>query len=240
MATDLAIKSIMYKYALKEGVKYIFRGNDFRSEGKQPRPWTYGDGKQMKFIHKKYGRLKRLTSFPFLPYRKILYAGFLRGIKDVRPYYYLSYTKEEAKVFLEEQFGWQYYGGHHHENSFTKYAMAIWLPDKFGIDKRVINLSAQIMAGSISKDAALNEISKPALDFETKKQLISYIIKKLDLTQFEYDKIWYAPNKSYLEYPNYEKLLFAILKYFKPFIKIVYKQMPMTFVEMEMNSKQNE
>jgi len=202
MASDVAIKSVMYKYAIQENVKYIFRGNDFRSEGKQPRPWTYGDGKQMAHIHKKFGRLRRLKTFPYLPYRKIIYSGFVRGIKDIRPYYYLDYDKQQARAFLEKEFGWQYYGGHHHENSFTKFAMSVWLPDKFGIDKRIINMSAQVMAGAISRDEAIEHISHPALDDNAKKELTDYIIKKLDLTQDEYEKLYNSPNKTYKDYPN--------------------------------------
>ena len=39
--TDLAIRSVLYKIAQKEKIKYILVGNDFRSEGKQPTEWTY-------------------------------------------------------------------------------------------------------------------------------------------------------------------------------------------------------
>jgi len=113
--------------------------------------------------------------------------------------------------------------------------MAIWLPDKFGIDKRIINLSAQLMAGSVTKAEALEELSKPALTIEEKKQLTNYIIKKLDLNDTEYKHIWHSPNKTYIDYPNYEKLLYFILRFMKPLIKMVYRQLPMTFVEMEMN-----
>jgi N-acetyl sugar amidotransferase len=236
MPTDIAIKSVMYKYALKENVKYIFRGNDFRSEGKQPRAWTYGDGKQLKYIHRKFGKIRKLKTYPYLPYRKIIYAGFIRGIKDIRPYYYIDYAKEEAKKFLEQQFDWQYYGGHHHENSFTKYAMSVWLPDKFDIDKRIINLSAQVLAGTLNRDSAINQISIPALDPKQKEDLCNYILKKLDFQKDEYDQLWNSPNKSYKDYPNYEKLLYFILKFLKPFIKLVYRQTPMTFIEMEINN----
>ena len=237
IATDTAIKSVMYTYALSEKVKYIFRGNDFRSEGKQPRPWTYGDNLQLKFIHKKFGQIKKLKTFPYLSFYKIIYAGFIRGVKDIRPYYYLDYSKSSAKAFLQEVYGWQDYGGHHHENSFTKFVMSIWLPDKFGIDKRIINLSAQVLSGSISYDEAIKLLNVPALCEKEKEDLTAYVIKKLDLTKVEYNRILAAPCKSYRDYPNYEKLLFTILRHFKPFIRLVYKQMPMTFVEMEMNSE---
>ena len=46
--TDHAIKSILYQTALKEKIKYILIGHDFRSEGTQPYEWTYGDGRQIK------------------------------------------------------------------------------------------------------------------------------------------------------------------------------------------------
>ena len=45
--TDLAIKAALYQVAEREGVKYIFNGSDFRSEGKQPTEWTYTDARQL-------------------------------------------------------------------------------------------------------------------------------------------------------------------------------------------------
>ncbi len=237
MPTDVAIKSIMYRYAIKEKIKYVFRGNDFRSEGKQPRPWTYGDSRQLNYIHKKFGRIKKLKTYPYLPYRRIIYSGFLRGIKEIRPYYYLDYDKHEAKKFLQKEFGWTDYGGHHHENSFTKYTMSVWLPDKFGIDKRIINLSAQVLSGSISRVEAIKQLNFPALQKKDKDELHKYVQQKLDLSASEYEKIWNSPPKYYYDYPNYEKIIYRLLKYSKPIIRLIYKQMPMTFVEMEMNKK---
>jgi hypothetical protein len=229
----------MYKVALKEGIKYVFRGNDFRTEGKQPREWTYSDDRQLKYIHRKFGRLPKLKTYPYLPFWKIIYAGFIRGIKDIRPYYYLDYSKSEAKIFLEKQFGWRYYGDHHHENIYTKFVMAYWLPEKFGIDKRIINLSAQVISGLISRERALREIENPALNDDQKVEIKSYVLKKLDLSEMEFEQVMKSKNKSFRDYPNYEKLLFFILKYLKPLISLVYPQMPMTFVEMKMTEKEH-
>lgn len=232
--TDTAIKAVMYKIALKVGVKYIFRGNDFRTEGKQPREWTYSDDRQLNYIHKKFGKINKLKTYPFLPFWKIIYSGYFRNIKDIRPYYYLDYSKKEAKIFLENEYGWQYYGGHHHENLFTKFVMSYWLPLKFGIDKRIINLSAQIISGEITKDEAKEIITKPALIENEMEELKNYVIKKLDFKLDEFTKIMLAPNKSYHDYPNYENLLNLIIKFLNPLIRLVYDQKPMTFIEMEM------
>lgn len=233
--TDTAIKSVMYKIALQENIKFIFRGNDFRTEGKQPREWTYSDGRQLRYVHRKFGQLCNLKTFPYLPFWKIIYAGFVRGIKDYRPYYYLDYSKANAKAFLENKFGWQYYGGHHHENIFTKFAMSVWLPDKFAIDKRIINLSAQVVSGEISRKKALEELTFPALNEDQKSELIKYVLKKLDLSEIEFNSILSLKNMSYRDYPNNEKILYFILKFFSPLIKLVYIQKPMIFTEMDMN-----
>ena len=56
--TDLAIKAVLYKIAAREGIKFVLRGNDFRSEGSQPYEWTFGDGKQLLAIHKQFGKVK--------------------------------------------------------------------------------------------------------------------------------------------------------------------------------------
>lgn len=56
--TDQAIKSVLYRIANRENIKYILIGHDFRSEGSQPNEWTYGDSKQIKYIQKKFGTKK--------------------------------------------------------------------------------------------------------------------------------------------------------------------------------------
>lgn len=231
--TDLAIKSVMYKIAKKENIKYILRGNDFRSEGKQPREWTYSDMKQLKYIHKKYGKGIKLKTFPVLSIIDTIYLGFINKIKEVRPFYYNEYNKQNAKEFLVKNYDWQDYGGHHHENIFTKYAMSFWLPRKFNIDKRLINLSAQVASGSMSRKEALQSLKEPFDLEENISKMEIYVKKKLNISNEDYDVIWKSPNKSFLDYPNNYKIYQRVLKYAKPFISLVFNQKPMSFFEME-------
>jgi len=224
--TDVAIKSVMYKMALKENIKFIIRGNDFRSEGKQPREWTRGA--DVNYIHKKFGRGVRLKTYPKLPIRRIIYAGFIRKIKDIRPYYYLEYKKQDAKKMLQANFNWQDYGGHHHENLFTKFTMAYWLPEKFNIDKRRINLSAQVLSGAITREQALERVEKP---FESKgalEDLRNYVLKKLDIADEEFQAIWNAKNMSASDYPANDKFVYGAIQYAKPLIKRIYAYVPMS------------
>jgi len=231
--TDLAIKAVMYKYALKEGIKYIIRGNDFRSEGKQPKEWTYADSRQLKFIHKKFGTGVKLKTYPMLTLRKIIYAGAIRKIKDVRPFYYIDYNKQDAKAFLIEKFDWKDYGGHHHENLFTKYTMAYWLPGKFGIDKRKINLSAQVLSGKLSREQAL-ELLKQPFDSESNLQnLKEYTLKKLGISDDEFKSIWHNPNKNTFDYPSNYNLIYKYIGHLKPIISKLYSYTPMSITERD-------
>ena len=238
--TDSAIKSVMYKVAKEIGVKYIFRGNDFRSEGKQPTEWTYSDYKQLKHVHKRFGKLKKLKTYPYLSLSKIFINGLFLKVKDIRPFYYLDYDKSKARNFLENEYNWEYYGGHHHENLFTKFVMSYWLPEKFGIDKRKISLSAQVMSGHITKKEALKELSIPAASEGEFSKVKEFVLSKLDFTEKEFDDIWNSENKTYLDYPSNYELLETLKNRFGGFIKLIYPQKPMTFVAMEVNKKEEE
>lgn len=236
--TDMAIKAVMYKVALKENIKFIIRGNDFRSEGKQPKEWTYSDTKQLKYIHKTFGNNVRLRTYPMLSFPKMIYAGFIKKIKDVRPFYYLDYQKQEAKVLLQEKYEWKDYGGHHHENLFTKFVMAYWLPEKFNIDKRLINLSAQVLSGAISREKALELIQVPFAGKEELLELRKYTLKKLDFSDQEFDAIWNAPNKKTFDYPSNYNLIYGLAEMFSPIIKRIFDYKPMSLTEREVIGKE--
>jgi N-acetyl sugar amidotransferase len=231
--TDLAIKAVMYKYALKEGVKYIIRGNDFRSEGKQPKEWTYSDARQLKYIYRKFSCRLRLKTYPMLTFKKMIYAGAIRKIKDIRPYYYIDYNKQDAKEFLTRKFGWRDYGGHHHENLFTKFVMAYWLPKKFNIDKRKINLSAQVLSGKITREHAIEMLKKQFDSEENLVQLKDYILKKLDFEPGEFEKIWNLPNKNTFDYPSDYNRIYKYISYLRPLLSKLYSYTPMSVTERE-------
>jgi N-acetyl sugar amidotransferase len=234
--TDIAIKAVLYKIAAREGIRYILRGNDFRSEGSQPREWTYGDGKQLLHVHKKFGSVK-LKTFPNYSLFQLIFNGYIKGIKSIYPFYFLEYKKNEAQKFLQQEYQWEYYGGHHHENIFTKFAISYWLPVKFGIDKRIITLSAQVMSGEISREQALETISKPSYDPLTIERDIDYVIKKLDLSREEFEGMMKAPKKYYTDYPSYYPFIQRFSKIAGWAIGKVLPYKPMALFQMEMRDK---
>ena len=230
--TDFAIKNILYQTANQERIKFIFVGHDFRSEGTQPNEWTHGDSRQLNFIVKNFGTTE-INSLPYLNYFYQTYLMIFKDIKIIKPYYYLNYSKRDAQNFLINNYDWNYYGGHHHENIFTKFAITYWLLRKFNIDKRKITLSAQVLSEEITRYDALNLIGKPPYDPEDMERDKEYIIKKLGLNNSEFEHIWHSKNKKVYDYPSYLNFFSQYAIFFKPIIKMIYKQTPTFLFQME-------
>ena len=63
--TDISLATVHYLAAAKHGVKYIWEGHSFRTEGISPPGWFYMDAQYVKTIHKKFGDGK-IKSLPVL------------------------------------------------------------------------------------------------------------------------------------------------------------------------------
>ena len=107
---------------------------------------------------------------------------------------FIDYRKKDVDNILSEELGWQYYGGHHHENLYTRFFQSYYLPKKFNIDKRKTELSALVRSGQVIREDALRELSESEYGHEEKT--VIYAINKLGLSQEEFDEIMKAPVKS--------------------------------------------
>ncbi len=199
--TDYAIYSVLYEVAFKEKISYILNGHSFRTEGTSPISWTYMDPLYVSSVHKRFGKLNRFKSFPHMTFFKLILYSFLKRIREVRLMEYIDYRKKDVDEILVNELGWEYYGGHHHENVYTKFFQSFYLPAKFGIDKRKTELSALIRSGQISREKALGEIQSSPYAYDPK--VVEYVINKLSLTEKEFDEIMNAPLKSHNDYPSY-------------------------------------
>jgi len=126
-ATDLGYAYLLRKVAAKYSIKYILEGHSFVEEGITPLGRNYFDGRYIQAIHKQFGR-KGLETYPLMTFTRFLKSAMLNRVKFIRPLWYLKYSKEEAKTFLSERFGWRYYGGHHLENRMTAFYHSVYLP----------------------------------------------------------------------------------------------------------------
>jgi len=215
--TDYAIYSVLYKVANEEGIKYIINGHSFRTEGTSPLTWTYMDGRYLKSVHKLFGKIKKIKSFPIMSLFELLIYVFVKRIKEVRLMEYIDYRKKDVDEILEREMDWEYYGGHHHESVYTNFFQSYLLPQKFNIDKRKTENSALIRSGQMTREEALAEIQSQAYEYD--KEIVTYAISKLELTQEEFQKIFNRDIKAFTDYPTY----FPLIQLLKFPIKIACK-----------------
>ncbi|MFY9104353.1 N-acetyl sugar amidotransferase [Aliarcobacter cryaerophilus] len=222
-ATDLALAEVMYRAAWKYKVKYVLEGHSFITEGITPVGRNYFDGKYIKSIHKMFGKLP-MKSYPLMTITRFLFWSMFARIRKVRPFWYIDYNKEDARAFLEKEYDWHYYGGHHLENRITSFAHSVYLPQKFNSDMRNNTLSALVRNGKMTREEAWKEYNKPP---HIEKDLLEYFKKRLELSDKKYDEIMLREPKSWTQYPTYKKR-FELLR---PLFKILAKAnlVPMSF-----------
>ncbi len=135
---------------------------------------------------------------------KWLYYRFFKGIQPIPLLDYVDYNKKEAKELLISDFGWVDYGGKHYESIFTKFYQAYLLPTKFNIDKRKPHLSTLICSGQISREEALKELENPLYGEDELEQDKKYVLKKLGLSEKEFEDLMKLPIKRHQEYKTDE------------------------------------
>ena len=201
--TDHAITAILFRMAAEKGIQYIISGSNIVTEAIMPSSWVYDatDWKPIKNIHKTFGKIK-LKSFPKLNIFELAYVIFVKRIKYISLLNYFPYNKKEAIQVLQKELGWKYYGGKHYESIYTRFLQGYILPRKYNIDKRKAHFSTLICSGQMTREEALEEmkhdIYPPAVMQEDK----GYVIKKLGLTEEEFEKIMSQPIKTFRDYPN--------------------------------------
>ncbi len=205
--SDHGIFAALYRVAAERGIRYIINGNNVVTEQISVRAYGYNfyDLKQINGIHKRFGKVK-LKTYPRMGFFKKLYYERVDGIKSISLLNYMPYVKSEAMAFLEREFGWRYYGGKHHESIITRFHQSYILPTKFGLDKRQAHLSNLIYSGQMTREDALEELSRPPCAPTLIEEDREYVAKKLGLTDDEFDRIMTEPPKSYKDYPNDEWL----------------------------------
>ncbi|NOU48476.1 MAG: N-acetyl sugar amidotransferase [Bacteroidales bacterium] len=226
--TDHAIMAILYEQAAKNGIKYILLGNNESTEGIMPKSWTFtkNDLKNLEDIHNKYGT-KPIKTFPTLGFLKLWQYEHFNGIKLLNPLNYMKYDKKEAMELIVNKLGWKPYGNKHYESIFTRFYQGYILPKKFNVDKRKPHFSALIKTDQMSREDALEQLKLDPSQEETIQNDYSYVIKKLDFTQEEFDKLISEKpishftfdtdirskiNKKYLSHNSYFRKIYRLLR----------------------------
>ena len=200
--TDHAIVAALVQAARKHGVRAIISGANHRTESHLPPAWSRGhmDWRYISSIHRRFG-VRPLRTFPHLGYWSA--RRYQRGSQRVDMLDYLDYSRDDARRVLESELGWRDYGGKHHESIYTRFYQGYLLPRKFGFDKRKSHLSSLICSGQLSRAEALNELVLPPYPLEQQAADREYVIKKLRLTEEEFESIMCTPPRTFWDYPSY-------------------------------------
>jgi N-acetyl sugar amidotransferase len=201
--TDHAIFALLWRQASRRGIRYIISGMNFATESISIPDWAYGhsDWRYIKDVHRRFGTQK-LRTYPHFSLPYLFFVNIIRRVRTVSILNYVDYRKEEAMTLLQEQLGWRYYGGKHHESIYTRFYQGYVLPRKFGIDKRYAHLSDLINAGQMTREAAQQELAGPPYPEEVQRQDLAYVTKKLGLSAAQFDEIMRAGRKSFRDYRN--------------------------------------
>jgi N-acetyl sugar amidotransferase len=206
--TDHAINSILKWKANQIGTRWLLMGNNLATENIRVTTWSMGqlDWRYIRSINRLFGK-GPLKSFPHCSIWQDAWLRWVKRQRMVDVLDYVDYNKEQALQTLSRELGYVRYSGKHHESVYTRFYQSYILPRKFGYDKRRIHLSGLIMSGQMSREQALQDMTREIESAEQLRQDKIFVLKKFGLTEQEFDAIMALPPKSFWDYPSNEKLL---------------------------------
>lgn len=223
--TDIGLATTMYIACDKYKIKYIIDGHSFRTEGITPLGHLYMDGKYIQSVHNAYGKLPMKT-FPNLWFHKFFKWMVFNRIKRLRPLYYMDYHKEETKKFLQEKYGWQWYGGHHLENRFTAFYHSYFMPQRFKLDQRINEVAALVRHGQMTKEEGKAMLAESAF---LEEGVLDLVKKRLDFTDEAFERVMTLPKKTYKDFKTYKQLFERLRPFF--YIMAKLELVPKSFYE---------
>ncbi|MBF0385872.1 MAG: N-acetyl sugar amidotransferase, partial [Candidatus Omnitrophica bacterium] len=219
--TDIGIANALYSVAAGENIKHLLIGQSFRTEGIAPLEWNYLDGIYLHSVHRQFGKVKLRKWSPLDPgfslrVRHMVYYTVLKGIKTLPVLYYCNYIRNDVTRFLEQELGWVNTGAHYWDDLYQS-LMTYIMRKKFNIDRRIYNYSALVRSRQMTREEALNRVKEPYKIEDPK--VIELCIKRLGLTQKEFEEFMVLPPRTFRDY----KTSYNLLKLFKVPIKIACK-----------------
>lgn len=223
--TDIGFMGVLYRAAEKHGITHIVEGHSFRTEGVSPMGWLYMDGGYISDVHRRFGSVPMRT-YPNMAFGDFLKWSAFSGIERTRPLYWMDYRKEDAKRFLADTYGWQWYGGHHLENRFTAFYHTYFLPKRFGINFRQIELSALVRSGQLDRNVAIEQFLAPR---QGDAEIIALVKKRVGFTDEEFEEVMSSPEHTYREFATYKQRFEQL----RPLFWALYKlnRVPRSFYE---------
>jgi aminotransferase len=198
---DHAFVAAIYREAQKKNIKYLLSGVNAATEFIRVN-WSHSfmDLLHIKAIQRRFGSVP-LRHYPMLGrfHKQVIDAT--GRLKTIMPLNYCDYNKIEAVRYMTERFGWRSYKNKHDESVLTKFLQDYYFPVKCGIDKRVIQYSDLIHAGSMTREDALKALEDRLWEKREIEADIDYVSRKLGVGPDEFRAILALPLHRHDEYP---------------------------------------
>jgi hypothetical protein len=202
IGTDLGLAAALYGVASKEGIRHILIGQSFRTEGIKPLSWSYFDGDYLRNVHARFGTRPLRPWKPDDPgfnlgMRELFHYTIRRRIRTLTPLYFTDYQRPAAEEILKRELGWVYPGAHYFDDLYhalVKYVHRV----KFNIDLNMNSDAALVLSGQMSREKAIEEAHSISAIEDPK--VISLCIKRLGLTQEEFEEMMKLKPKEFRDY----------------------------------------
>jgi N-acetyl sugar amidotransferase len=201
--TDHAMRVMTYQIADKHKLHYILSGTNLATESHLTRDWSYGhrDWKYIKSVAKSQG--VKIRGFP---HNTLIEAVMNYYRYDwVSVLNYIDYNRVAALKTLRDFYGYHDYGGKHQESIITRFVHGYILPRRFGFDSRRSRYSAMICSGQMTREEALDALSKPAYDPAQMEEDKLRFCKEMAFTVNQFEGYLTAPQRYYTDFPSYDK-----------------------------------
>ena len=203
---DHIFASVLYNFAINNGIKYVLSGGNTATEFVLPSSWQWSamDAINLHAINRRFGgkKLRRYLTTSYFQY--YFTFPFIHRLETFRPLNYIDYNKGEAEQQLVRQVGYRKYKRKHGESVFTKFFQNHYLPERYGYDKRIAHLSSMILSGQITREEALTSLAEPLYEGSDLRKDMRFIADKLDISVDELEAMFALPKRNHDEFPNWK------------------------------------
>ena len=223
---DHAIVASVNMVAARCGVRTFISGGNWAGESILPDAWGHDalDIVHLRDVWKRGGQYELISRFPTMGRVKRHFVNpMVRRMHAWRVLDDLRYDPLEARRRLQSDFGWSSYGGKHCESVFTRVFQTVYLPMRFGFDKRRAHLASLVISGLVTREKALEELAKAPMTQVDAERDVEYLCSKLGFSAEDWRRIVTSPPVPHTAYKtdHWERLAVGFAKrYITPYIKL--------------------
>ncbi len=217
---DNAMLAVNYGLAKRYGIKYMLSGSNTSTEGMRVPSnfnWNKFDRKNILAIARGDG--VRVRSLPTIGVLGLVYHRLVHGTQWIPFLDYIDYNKQRCIDVLVRELGYRPYPYKHYESIFTRFYQGYLLPQKFGVDKRRLHLSALICSGQMSRAKAGELLAhSPYPDPDELQADIEYFLKKMNWSEQDLADYLARPERPHADFASEAPLFAQMLRAQKRFL----------------------